>query len=97
MIFKWRYAHEILPNPHEDRLMLGSKCVGRVYQNGNLWRAESYLPDSCKFGGCYLADLPTAGIARSSLEVASSFWVNDACLWRDPIAVDTIAGNSQGN
>ncbi|HGX3708950.1 TPA: hypothetical protein ACNEJR_003711 [Escherichia coli] len=97
MIFKWRYAHEVSPNSQEDRLIMGHKCIGRVYPLDNgYWRAESYLPDSCQFGGCYRADLPTAGVARSSLEVASVFWVNNACLWRDPIAPDTMGETSQG-
>ncbi|WP_333855222.1 hypothetical protein [Leclercia sp.] len=91
MIFKWQYANGVTSQLKEDRLFLGRKCVGRVYPHGkNMWRAESYLPDSSNYGGVYLADFPAPGTARGSLEVACSSWVNDACLWRDPIALDTM-------
>ncbi|EBL7042134.1 hypothetical protein CJ666_22175 [Salmonella enterica] len=96
MIFKWRYSHEHTPICKEDRLMMGGKCIGRVYSIGeNQWRAQSYLPDSCQFGGEFMNDYPNAGIARSTLEIVSVMWVNDAALWRGLPATATMAQSTQ--
>ncbi|EAO1133577.1 hypothetical protein EX011_21675 [Salmonella enterica] len=96
MIFKWQYAHEVAPNPKEDRLLMGTKAIGRVYYIGmNMWRAESFLPESDKYGGCFHADYPSAGIARGTLETVSVMWVSDAALWRDLPATATMAQSTQ--
>ncbi|EON2338980.1 hypothetical protein ACLLKL_001949 [Escherichia coli] len=84
MIFHWQY-HDGTRRVPKDLLFMGSKEVGHVRRNGEVWRVMCVLPGSGDDGTMYMADLPFPGKARAMLEQVAAKWVSEACLWRDDV------------
>lgn len=93
MLFKWLY-NEHPGVGRADTLKMGSISVGQVYQTtGGLWRVVCDLPDSSLYGGNFIDDFTSKGIATATLEIICTQWVNKSGLWTTLFAPDTLAEN----
>ncbi|EJG5415714.1 hypothetical protein NAD41_002353 [Salmonella enterica] len=81
MFFKWRYAGKPDPEGAPHVLMLGKNEIGEVYPlPDGQWRAKCNLPGSGRYGTYYVHDFPFEGVAKSTVELIASMWVNDSGL-----------------